>query len=150
MKIKIYSFLCDTQSGFHSYLHTSIESLVADICDTLESYVEGITERLKPLAYNSDEWWSVWDEVMAVCNADGDYFSVSAQDIDLPAPAMTERTARIKKLAEDEVVTQGGSTVEFDEVPVISEGGDNGAFVQGWFWVSFQGEAGLDKEEQPA
>ena len=38
--------------------------------------------------------------------------------------------------------------VEFAADAVISEGGDNGAYVQCWQWVSFDGHPVLDKESE--
>jgi hypothetical protein len=38
--------------------------------------------------------------------------------------------------------------IDIDALPVISEGDDNGCYVQAWAWVSFDGVEGLDKEAE--
>lgn len=39
----------------------------------------------------------------------------------------------------------GGEALEIGAAAKVSEGGDNGAYVQAWMWVSFEGTP-LDKE----
>lgn len=55
------------------------------------------------------------------------------------------RDERIRKLAKDQHLSEG--EVEIDEGAVISEGDDNGTYVQAWVWVDFSGTE-LDKETE--
>jgi hypothetical protein len=57
-----------------------------------------------------------------------------------------ERLKKIRELAEREA-NGGPSRVELDGVIAISEGEDNGCYVQCWMWVSFAGTE-LDKEKE--
>jgi len=60
--------------------------------------------------------------------------------------AMLRRTA-IVKLAFDQCHKDG--EVEVDENAEVSEGDDNGAYVQAWVWVDFGGTQ-FDKESNHA
>lgn len=65
-----------------------------------------------------------------------------------PATEPDEDEARekaIRELAEAHV-TEG--ELEIDDGATISEGDDNGAYVQAWVWVSFVGTP-LDKDKEP-
>lgn len=59
--------------------------------------------------------------------------------------APTERDQQILALARERLASDG--EVELDEDAVVSEGDENGAYVQGWLWVSFDGTE-LSKEEE--
>lgn len=52
------------------------------------------------------------------------------------------RDETIRALAEENHARDG--EIEFDDGCVVSEGGDNGAYVHGWIWVSFE-DTELDK-----
>jgi len=54
-----------------------------------------------------------------------------------------ERFDEILELAKQ----QAPEEVEFDNDAVVSEGGDNGCYVQGWFWCDFA-DTELDKNKQ--
>lgn len=54
------------------------------------------------------------------------------------------REQRIINLARQGYQREG--TLEIDDGAVISEGGENGAYVQAWVWVSFSGTE-LDRED---
>ena len=56
----------------------------------------------------------------------------------------TQRNQRIVNLAREQYAKAG--EIEFDSDAAVSEGDDNGAYVQAWVWVSFEGEGELDKE----
>jgi hypothetical protein len=58
---------------------------------------------------------------------------------------VTDRDQRIRELA-DQAHGKDGE-VEFDEDAIVSEGEDNGAYVQAWVWVGFSG-TDLDQEEE--
>lgn len=61
-----------------------------------------------------------------------------------PSPAEdTERRKAILLEAVEQHYKEG--ECEIDENAVVSEGDDNGAYVQAWVWVDFAGTA-LDKE----
>lgn len=64
----------------------------------------------------------------------------------------SKRAALAKKAARDLLVVglakdqhQDEGTIEVDDGAIVSEGNDNGAYVQAWVWVDFSGTA-LDKE----
>jgi len=54
-----------------------------------------------------------------------------------------ERESKIRKLASDRLSKEGD--LEFDDNSNVSEGNDNGAYVQCWKWIDFTGSA-LDKQ----
>lgn len=54
-----------------------------------------------------------------------------------------EREPAIRALAKEQVEVEG--ELEIDDDAVVSEGDDNGAYVQAWVWVRFDGTK-LDKE----
>ena len=54
-----------------------------------------------------------------------------------------ERESKIRKLASDRLSKEGD--LEFDDNSNVSEGNDNGAYVQCWKWIDFTGSA-LDKD----
>ena len=59
-----------------------------------------------------------------------------------------ERNDRIREMAREEYVREG--EIEVDDNAVVSEGDDNGAYVQAWVWVSFAGtDLDKEKDEQP-
>ena len=60
--------------------------------------------------------------------------------------AEEQRRKEILALAEDTLPLSDGE-LELDPDAVVSEGGDNGAYVQVWAWVSFAGTT-LDKEPE--
>lgn len=59
--------------------------------------------------------------------------------------AEENRRAIVLKLAQNLHEDEGG--LEFDEDAVVSEGDDNGAYVQAWKWIDFS-ETHLDKEDR--
>jgi hypothetical protein len=60
----------------------------------------------------------------------------------LSAPVDSEREAKIRAMVEPV-----DGELEVDDEAIVSEGDDNGAYVQTWTWVSFVG-TDLDKEEE--
>jgi len=60
--------------------------------------------------------------------------------------AHDERTCKIIQMAQDAHDKEG--TCEVDDEAILSEGDDNGSYVQAWVWVSFKGTE-LDKEKKP-
>jgi len=60
---------------------------------------------------------------------------------------MTEREGQILDIAR--LDHRVGDELEIDDNAVISEGDDNGCFVQAWMWVSFH-DTSLDKESPAA
>jgi len=54
------------------------------------------------------------------------------------------RAALIENLARDQHANDEQCVI--DPAPVISDGDDNGAYVQAWVWVNFEGTS-LDKEK---
>ncbi len=64
--------------------------------------------------------------------------------IEMIDEAQTERDTAIRDLAREQQHVDG--ELEFDHGATISEGDDNGAYVQAWAWVSFSGTP-LDKEK---
>ena len=54
--------------------------------------------------------------------------------------------AQVVALAKDQWEKEG--QVEIDANAVVSDGDDNGAYVQAWVWVDFDGTP-LDKEKDP-
>jgi hypothetical protein len=56
----------------------------------------------------------------------------------------TQRQAIIRELAADEYHKDG--SIEIDTFAEVSEGDENGAYVQAWVWVSFEGHDTLDKK----
>lgn len=66
----------------------------------------------------------------------------------IPSTAAEDhRRAAIIKLAHDRHARDG--ELEFDDNALVSEGNDNGAYVQGWRWVDFEGTE-FDKEKETA
>lgn len=57
------------------------------------------------------------------------------------------RTVAIRRLANDRYGSEG--TIEVDDNAKVSElettENENGAYVQAWVWVDFEGEPGLDR-----
>lgn len=63
---------------------------------------------------------------------------------------ITDRTQRIVQLAKQHRLVSDGE-LEVDDNATISEGDDNGAYVQAWLWVDFSGtelNKNLDDEEE--
>lgn len=52
------------------------------------------------------------------------------------------RREQIVEMARESLGREGA--IEFDDDAVVSEGSDNGAYVEGWIWVDFEGTP-LDK-----
>ena len=52
------------------------------------------------------------------------------------------RREQIVEMAQETLGREGA--IEFDDDAVVSEGSDNGAYVEGWIWVDFAGTP-LDK-----
>lgn len=63
----------------------------------------------------------------------------------MPETTTTERDELIRQLASDKYGRDGD--LEFDANATVSEGDDNGAYVQAWKWVSFSG-TDLDKKNE--
>lgn len=59
----------------------------------------------------------------------------------------TDRDKQIVALAREQHERDG--EIEFDDPVIVSEGEDNGAYVQAWIWVDFSGTP-LDKSEEIA
>lgn len=61
--------------------------------------------------------------------------------IEIPAAEDPEVVARERKIGELAMatLTRSDGTLEFDPNPPVSEGDDNGAYVQAWAWVDFAG-----------
>lgn len=55
---------------------------------------------------------------------------------DLVSPK-TKRNVTIVEMAKSEHEDEG--TIEVDDNAIVSEGDDNGAYVEAWVWVSFSG-----------
>ncbi len=71
---------------------------------------------------------------------------INGHATETPNPGTGDADARecnIGQLAKEEFEEEG--SLEFDDHPTISEGTDNGAYVQAWQWVDFAGTP-LDKE----
>lgn len=64
---------------------------------------------------------------------------------------LAQRNSRIRQLARAEWAPaarySGDGQLEIDKEALVSEGSDNGAYVQAWVWVSFEGTK-LDKEKK--
>ena len=60
---------------------------------------------------------------------------------------ITEYHERVRALARDKFEREG--ELEIDNNAVVSDGDDNGAYVQAWVWVPFDGTE-LDKEDRGA
>jgi hypothetical protein len=56
--------------------------------------------------------------------------------------AADNREQRIRALAQEQWLME---SIDFDAHATVSEGDDNGAYVQAWLWVDFAGTE-LDKE----
>ena len=69
---------------------------------------------------------------------------ISKEISNLPPKNSTERDNLIVELARDTIQKEG--EIEFDDNAEVSEGDDNGAYVQAWVWVSFSGTK-FDKEK---
>lgn len=67
------------------------------------------------------------------------------RSLDITSISASERDQQIRDLADEQFGREG--ELEFDEGCLVSEGDDNGAYVQGWRWVSFAG-TDLDKDEE--
>lgn len=78
---------------------------------------------------------------------DGVSYYIDRQEIDLeePAPVDPEEEARRVKIVALAKSEEG--TIEIDKNAEVSEGDDNGAYVQAWVWVSFHG-TDLDKDNE--
>lgn len=63
------------------------------------------------------------------------------------APEDEERRQKIIAIARDDHCKDG--VIEIDDDAVVSEGDDNGAYVQAWVWVSFA-DTELDKDKPDA
>ena len=59
--------------------------------------------------------------------------------------ARDDWTARVLELAEEQHADMG--QCEIDSDALISDGGDNGAYVEAWVWVDFSG-TDLDRERE--
>ena len=77
------------------------------------------------------------------CHQAADSLLDSGLCADCHAPA-EERRLAIIKLARSQHEEEG--QVEIDDNAPLSEGNDNGCYVQGWVWVDFTGTH-LDKEK---
>ena len=55
------------------------------------------------------------------------------------------RREQILEMARESLGREGA--IEFDDDAIASEGSDNGAYVEGWIWLSFSGTP-LDKEKE--
>jgi len=64
--------------------------------------------------------------------------AIEAADKHLDDP----RREQIVEMARESLGREGA--IEFDDDAVVSEGSDNGAYVEGWIWVDFEGTP-LDK-----
>jgi hypothetical protein len=64
-----------------------------------------------------------------------------------PEPCTMTREQRIRELAFNEYEDEG--TIEIHSNAVVSEGTENGAYVQAWVWVDFHG-TDLDREKPSA
>ena len=65
-----------------------------------------------------------------------------------PDISKDERNDRIREMAHDFYHREGEIEIDFNAV--VSEGNDNGAYVQAWVWVSFAGtDLDKEKDEQP-
>ncbi len=62
-------------------------------------------------------------------------------------PCTMTRADRIRELAFEEYQDEG--TIEIEPNGYVSEGDDNGAYVQAWVWVDFHG-TDLDREKPSA
>lgn len=62
-------------------------------------------------------------------------------------PCTLIREQRIREMAFDEYHDDG--TIEIDSDAKVSEGTENGAYVQAWVWVDFTG-TDLDREKPSA
>lgn len=101
------------------------------------------------------------EDVGMIVEALADRFGV---DVDLDPPAdgrsgalvkrikelrgeRSERDRKIVDMAHDECHVDGET--EVDDDAIVSEGDDNGAYVQAWVWVSFAGTP-FDKDAEDA
>lgn len=57
-------------------------------------------------------------------------------DLEGSTPAEKQRVARIRDLAKEH---ESEGDLELDEDAIVSEGDDNGAYVQMWKWIDFGG-----------
>jgi hypothetical protein len=55
------------------------------------------------------------------------------------------RREQIVEMARESLAREG--EIEFDDDAIVSEGSDNGAYVEGWIWLSFEGTP-LNKEKE--
>jgi hypothetical protein len=55
------------------------------------------------------------------------------------------RREQIVEMASETLAREGA--IEFDDDAIVSEGSDNGAYVEGWIWLDFSGTP-LDKEKE--
>ena len=55
------------------------------------------------------------------------------------------RREQILEMARESLGREGA--IEFDDDAIASEGSHNGAYVEGWIWLSFSGTT-LDKEKE--
>lgn len=64
-----------------------------------------------------------------------------------PGVAADDRTRAIRKHAQQTMQREGDLQLEIDDDAIVSEGDDNGAYVQAWVWVRFA-ETPWDKETE--
>jgi hypothetical protein len=58
----------------------------------------------------------------------------------------SERRNKIVELANEAHGCEGDLQIEFDDDAIVSEGEDNGAYVQAWVWLDFSGTE-FDKDQ---
>lgn len=105
-----------------------------------------IADILSDIAHYCDEQrMSFSDELRrARDNYNAEKEIARGQQFDARLPVSTdERDLAIVALAKEEHEREG--EIEIDDNARVSEGDDNGAYVQAWIWVSFEGTV-LDKE----
>ena len=59
-----------------------------------------------------------------------------------------DKTRKLTIVAMAKATHHTDGETEVDDNAEVSEGDDNGAYVQAWIWVTFSGTP-LDKEQQP-
>lgn len=103
--------------------------------DTLPSLLEACKRLLSCPDLNLEELEAATRDAISV--AQGAVHRAEA------APEADERDDEVRALANEDPRVNDGE-LEIDEDAVVSHGGDNGAYVQAWLWVSFEGTS-LDK-----
>jgi len=78
------------------------------------------------------------------CDQPADSRQDGENDSDCSAQSREERRLEIIELAREQREQKGA--VEIDDNALLSEGNDNGCYVQAWVWVDFAGTR-FDKEE---